>query len=188
MIEKALLFLENQVNGYLKKISGFDNKLSLSNITNNEGKTIIKDLGLTLVNIEEETIGKTQTTYKKDSNDKTYIVNPEIKLNLYLLFTANFGDNDTGYRESLKFLSYVISFFQAKNVFNHQNSPDLDENIERLALSLYSVPFEQQNYLWGSIGAKYLPSVMYKARVITVQADDIKADVYRITESNWVNE
>jgi hypothetical protein len=184
MIDKTLLFIEKQINGYLKNISGFDNKLSLSGITNNEGKTIIKDLGLTLVNIEEETVGKAQTPYKKNDNDSIYIVNPEIKLNLYLLFTANFGDNENGYKESLKFLSYVISFFQAKNFFNHQNSPDLDERIEKLILSLYTLPFEQQNYLWGSIGAKYMPSVMYKVRLITVQADEVKAEVYSITESN----
>jgi len=188
MIERALVLLRDQVNAYLKKMSGFDNKLSLSNLTDDSGQTIIKDLGLSLVNIEEETVGKAQTPYRQTTNDNVYIVNPELKLNLYLLFTANFGDTETAYQESLKFLSYVISFFQARNVFNHQNTPDLDEKIEKLIMELYSIPFEKQNYIWGSLGAKYLPSVMYKARILTIQEDEIKSDVYPITQANWVNQ
>jgi hypothetical protein len=187
MIDKTLVFLVDQINAYLKKISGLENKLNLSNITNNEGKTIIKDLGLTLVNITEETIGKAQVQYRKQDNNSIYSVNPELKLNLFLLFTANFGDNDSSYRESLKFLSYIIQFFQAKNVFHHKNSPELDERIDKLILEIYSLSFEQQNYIWGSMGAKYLPSVMYKVRLLTIQEDETKSEVYPIQAANLVN-
>ena len=33
----------------------------------------------------------------------------------------------------------------------------------------------QQNHLWGALGAKYLPSVIYKVRMIVIQ-EALKAD------------
>lgn len=57
-------------------------------------------------------------------------------------------------------LSFIISFFQNKNVFNHQNSPELDEKIEKIIVDLYTLNLEQQNHLWGALGAKYMPSVV----------------------------
>jgi hypothetical protein len=185
MIHKALIFLRDQTNMYLKKVTGFDQKLTLSNLTDDSGKTIIKDLGLSLVNVEEEVIGKAQIPYRQMSDDNVYLANPPLNLNLYLLITANFGDTESAYQESLKFLSYVIRFFQAKNVFNHINTPDLDENIEKLIMELYSIPFEKQNYIWGSLGAKYLPSVMYKARIVTIMEGDIQLVLPPVKQANW---
>ena len=46
-------------------------------------------------------------------------LNPEIHLNLFVLFISNYGQN---YEKSLKGLSEVIKFFQGKDHFNGQNS------------------------------------------------------------------
>jgi hypothetical protein len=52
----------------------------------------------------------------------------------------------------------------------------LDPGIIKLIVELYTLNFEQQNHLWGFLGAKYMPSVMYKARLLSIQeahaADD----------------
>ena len=166
MINEALTFLKNQVNDYLKVKTGEENKLTTSNIVAQNGESLITDLGLTLVRIEEEKIHKSQKFYQETGNRTTKYVNPEIRLNLYLLFTANFGKN---YQEALKFLSHVVTFFQGKNLFDHQNSPTLHEKIEKLIAELYSMSFEQQNHLWGTLGAKYIPSVMYKVKMLAIQ-------------------
>ncbi len=34
---------------------------------------------------------------------------------------------------------------------------------------MHTPGFEKMNHLWGYLGAKYLPSVMYKVRMITIQ-------------------
>jgi hypothetical protein len=35
-------------------------------------------------------------------------------------------------------------------------------------VELYSLSLEQQNQLWGSLGAKYLPSAIYKVRLVVI--------------------
>ena len=41
--------------------------------------------------------------------------------------------------------------------------------IEKLIVEMISLTFEQQNHMWGTLGAKYLPSVLYKVRMLVVQ-------------------
>ena len=44
--------------------------------------------------------------------------------------------------------------------------------------------FEQQNYLWGMVGGKYLPSVLYKFRLLVIQENTPTEAVSEITEIN----
>jgi hypothetical protein len=114
---------------------------------------------------------KSQVSAVKKNNTVSYL-NPDVKLNLYVMITTNFGD----YSTALKYLSYVISFFQSKFVFDHQSSPKLDLGIEKLIVELYTLTFEQQNYLWSAVGSKLLPSVLYKVRMLVVQENLSKLD------------
>jgi hypothetical protein len=182
MIEKVLLFIKNQVNYYLNLKTGSDDKLELGPLTDNEGKIVVSNLGLTLVNIEEEKLIKNQQPFFRETPQGTIAkVNPKLMVNLYLLFSANFGDDEFGYRESLKFISYVMSFFQTNQVFTPRQFPELDRSVEKLTAELYTMPFEQMNYLWGAIGSKYLTSVMYKLRMIAIHEDEIKSDAPPVT-------
>lgn len=169
MIDKALEVIVGQVNGFLERqkqtLQG--QKIALSNLVDAHGALSIEtdSLGLCLVNIEEERVVKAQVATRKGSDGQIISVNPDIKLNLYVLFAANFTDYKTG----LSHLSAVVRFFQSTNVFTHQNVPGMDVGIEKLAVDLHSLSFEQQNHLWGSLGAKYIPSVLYKIRLVTIQ-------------------
>ncbi len=184
MVEKILLFLKNQLEAYLKKRSGSEGKISLRNITDADGKVLVEDLFLTLVNIEEESVLKNQPHFKETSRGTIAKVNPEVMVNLYLLFSANFGDAEFNYRESLKFISYVMSFFQSRRVFTPNNSPGLDGIVERITIELVSMSFEQQNHLWSMFSTSYMPSVMYKLKVIAIQEGEIKMDAPPITEAS----
>lgn len=174
IIHQALSFLKNQLNSYLKFQLGneYADTAFISNPVGQDGSPAA-DTGdrilLTLTNVEEERIGKVQLPTVKIINGQEVRVHPEIKLNLYILFIANRNK----YEESLKFISHVITFFQSKNVFTPQNSPDLDPQISRLIAELSTVSYEQLNNLWGAIGAKYMPSALYKIRMLTVQSDVI---------------
>jgi hypothetical protein len=66
-------------------------------------------------------------------------------------------------------VSYVIQFFQAKNVFTPENTTELDPRVQKLIIELHPMSFEQQNYLWGMVGGKYLPSALYKFRLLVIQ-------------------
>jgi Pvc16 N-terminal domain len=73
------------------------------------------------------------------------------------------------YKTALEFLSAALRLFQSRNVFTPVDTPSLDGTVERLIVELYSLDFEQQNHLWASLGAKYMPSIMYKVRMLTIQ-------------------
>jgi hypothetical protein len=99
------------------------------------------------------------------------------------LISSNFQNTDADdptddYVEGLKQLSYVISFFQTRNVFTHDNSPtlaSLDPNIQRLTVELYSYSFEQLYNFWTVVGTKYLPSVLYKVKTLFFQSAEVDA-------------
>ncbi len=40
-------------------------------------------------------------------------------------------------------------------------------DIEKLVFEMASITPEQLNNIWGSLGAKYMPSVVYKVRMLT---------------------
>jgi hypothetical protein len=180
MINAALDFFSKEINGYLNHVANTtdDEFIVVSSIVS-DGKLAIPDktMGITLMNIEEDRALKDQRVSVKNMFGDIETRNPDIYLNLYVLISANFNSAETesptlDYLEGLKRLSQVIAFFQGKNVFTQANSPllaTIDKNIERLSAELFSFNFEQMNHFWSIIGHSYLPSVLYKIRVITVQ-------------------
>ena len=47
-------------------------------------------------------------------------------------------------------------------------------NLE-LHMEIHTLNFEQINDLWGSLGGKQVPFVMYKLRVLEVERDSVRA-------------
>ncbi len=166
MIDKALYFLRQEVNTYLKLKTGDDNKISLSAIVNQSGTEVAphNSAGMMLVNVEEERAYRNKGPQAVSTKGYYSFKNPELSLNLYVLFFANHNDH----KEALVLLSYIVQSFQGKNVFDNQESPQLGTDIEQLVVDLYSLSFEQQNQLWASLGAKYIPSVIYRVRMLVV--------------------
>ncbi|ACN14432.1 hypothetical protein HRM2_13210 [Desulforapulum autotrophicum HRM2] len=171
MIDKSLEILKKAVHNYLTGLPQLnitsESTIHLTHVANPDGTLAINDdsLAMTLVNIEEERTIKSQIPFIKTPDGRIIHVNPEIKLNLSVLVSANF----TNYKTGLEYLSGAIHFFQSKNVFTPQDTPDLDPSIEKLIVEMDSLNLEQQHHLWGLLGAKYLPSVLYKIRLIVIQ-------------------
>lgn len=132
---------------------------------------------LSLVNVEEDRVAKQQENYIKTDSGLNY-KNPPTYLNLYILFAVN----RTEYTDSLKWLAYIIQFFQYQNVFTPVSHPALEEKTEKLIVDLYTLNFEQINHLWGTMGGKYIPSVLYKVRQITINEDAVVSGGGIITE------
>lgn len=181
MIHTCLSFLTNELNEYLKVRTGSPtvDRVFLTSVATEGGGVVIPDksVGVSLINIEEDRVYKDQKSTVINSFGNVERLNPEIKLNLYILISANFQnasqeDSSDDYVEGLKQLSFIISFFQAKNVFTPENSPKLaeyDPNLKKLVIELYSYSFEQLYNFWSVVGTKYLPSVLYKIRMLTFQ-------------------
>lgn len=185
MIHSALEFLTQELNAFIKLKVGdpLTARIYLSGVTNEQGIAIPdQSLGLSLINIEEERTNKEQQSRYINSAGKMEKRNPEIQLNLYVLITANFqnklaNNSSDDYVEGLKQLSYAIAFFQSKNVFTPENSPALsgsDPNLSKIVVELYSYSFEQLYNFWSVVGAKYLPSVLYKVKTLRIQENAIQ--------------
>ena len=155
MIEKALKFISDEINSYLKiKDNPAIDGIKLDNIPRLQDQGINPDslnrIILSLVNIEEDRISKNPEDFYRGSDNKIVYKNAPIHLNLYCLFAYNPEENDATtnhLEEALKYISYMIQFFQNRNVFNQSNSPALDLGIEKLLMELNILGFEQFNHL-----------------------------------------
>lgn len=176
MIDTAIKFLSDEVNTYLKKralSSASFGSVIPGQIVDDNGKWLIAadNIGLTLINIEEERILQSQLPDRLYVNGSHIVVPPALKLNLTLLFHTRYTNGN--YEQSLRFLSSVMSFFQAHPSFTADAYPGLDPRIEKLTVEMLSLGSEQLNQIWAYLGSKYLPSVAYRVRLIVLQ--DIEA-------------
>lgn len=178
MINRILTAIKDELNEFVKLKDpinfGLLDIVILSNLVDQDGTLAFTSnnanqtehkIVITLVNIEEEKVFKDQQYFKKTAGDSIITMNSELKIHLQVLFTAY----STSYETALLILGYVISFFQKKNVFINQSSPALNGITAKAIVELQSLTSEQTNHLWGYLGAKYLPSVIYKIRMLTFQ-------------------
>ncbi len=174
MIDDALNFIRDQLTTYLQLkldiLTG--GPIQLANITTLQdggtGSTTVETYNtfLSLVNIEEDRISESQKKYRR-TGGILINENPKVHLNLYVLFAVNLQN----YAESLKRLSLIIQFFQYQNVFTPLNAPALPAGIEKLIFDMVTMSFQDLNNLWGILGSRYLPSVMYKVRMIKISEE-----------------
>jgi hypothetical protein len=179
MIDRAFTFLADEINAFISnkdfRYHGFKVAL-VSDLVDEKGELTYKKLQLpdtgdylllTLINVEEEVIGKAQLPYLKHPDQSYDLLNPELRVNLYMLISAvsDKGESER-YQNCLRVLSYATGFFQFKNVFDTLNSPSLPAGFQKIIVELVTPTFEQQNHIWGGMGAKYMPSILYKIRLL----------------------
>ncbi|PPK88079.1 uncharacterized protein DUF4255 [Neolewinella xylanilytica] len=104
-------------------------------------------------------------------------VNPPICLNLRLLLSANFPGN---YPEALKFLDLLVGYFQNKQVFTPNNTPDFPAGIDKLTVEIENQEQRELNELWGAIGAKLVPSLCIRIRTVPIQHDRVLEEISEV--------
>lgn len=144
-------------------------RLKIGNVSLALDNTLLGDNALTgkailsLVNVEEDKVAKQQQNYVR-SDSSTVYKSPPLYLNMYILFAVNKPEYD----DCLKWLGHIMQFFQHQQVFTPITHPGLDPKIPRIVVDLFSLNFEQVNHLWSTLGGKYMPSVLYKIRQVSV--------------------
>lgn len=175
MIADVLKFLRERLNKALPRDSdGAAEDLFVYAGADKDDAVSFKSgaVSVLLVRIEEENALRPPDLYARPAADGSrQRVEPEIRLNLYVLFVARFPDD---YSRSLHHLSGVIRYFQNHRVFNHENSPELAESVSQLVLELVTPSFAEQNELWGTLRSAYQPSAMYKVRMVVFQDEDAR--------------
>jgi hypothetical protein len=91
------------------------------------------------------------------------------------MFAATFSG--VNYPEALKFISQTIAFFQGRPVIDHQNTPDLDPRIDKLMLDIENLNAAELSNLWGILRGTYMPSILYRMRMVTIDAGQWTAQV-----------
>ena len=147
-------YVENQTSSQL------EDKVVLANLINQDGSVgIPKDtIAMTLINIAKD---DTKGGYP---NRDQYGQGP-VNINLYIMFSAYFNT----YMEALKHIEYVLRWFQLKSVYTLINTPNLPVQVgNSLNIELIKMDFDQLSHLWGMLGGKYIPSVVYRMRTISI--------------------
>lgn len=168
MLDIALQFLIDELNTYVLTRTGSNSAVvTMSKVVDEAGKYAIENdtVGAAIINIEEERTLKSHLPEYNNIHGQHVIVEPGLKLNLYILFAANFNR----YNMSLKYLSWVLTYFQSHPYFTSETCPALDPGIQKLVVELQSLSYEQLNQIWAFIGGKQLPSVVYRVRMVTIQ-------------------
>ena len=176
MIDQVMMLLRDELDAYiqgLEKPEPAKDFVALKPLLKKDGQIALDEgtLGLTLVNIEEERIHRQPGPIRTRDGNQVAYANPPIMLRLFFLVTAY--DTPDNYAAALKLLSYAISFFNTHNLFTPDTQPAMNPQLEQLSLELHSLNMEQVNQLWGAMGAKYLPSVMYLAKLAPIDAKQI---------------
>lgn len=182
MLDKAIRFLQERI--ITDQFNGESPEPVIRGaILNEKGEPQlgVGEVGLMIANIDEERIFKAQLQKQKRTDNDIEVANPEIKLNFYLLVASNPGTTVNSYDTALKRLSEVITYFQGTSYFDKTDYPALDP-IEYLVVELYSLSFEMQNQLWASLGAKYMPSVVYKIKLVVIDRGFLGAKQKAILE------
>lgn len=183
MLDVAISHIVNQVNQHLMRIDERDEKVVVvSNILEQDGTVaahVNDKIVVSLVNIEKDTV-PFQTQKLSSNGLRSLATNPPIYFNLYLMFASYFSGSN--YPEGLKYIAKTINYFQAQNVFDRQNSPGMDSGIEKLILDIENLDLNDLSNLWGILSGKYLPSVLYKVRMVTVDANAVKDQISGVTK------
>lgn len=167
-MDRVLEFLASELNAYLRARTGsMSDKVKLSSIVDDAGKYAIDEdsVGMTIINIEEDRVVKDQLRDFKVRGGQHVSTQPKLKLNLFVMCSANFKKYD----QALKYITHILTFFQARPVFAPETYPGLGSDIERLVIELQKLNYDQLNQIWAYIGGKQLPSVVYRIGMISLQ-------------------
>ncbi len=173
LLKKSLDLLRLTVNDYVDSTP--EGIIEIVNIAAlNDGDDFLESsfpIILSIVNIQEDTVARNPYLYEKkvDNSTPDKYLNPAQHLNVSILFTAYSKEQkqDT-YLEGINKLEGVIRCFQQQNVYTMEGT--------KLILDLQSQNINELNQLWSMLGNKYMPSVLYKMRMLTIQHDPVEGD------------
>ena len=168
MISSALSSVADELNQFIRlKFQLGDDRVLLSNLMNLDGSVAVKEINnliLSVINIEEDKIAYSKSKLGPSIGEKL-----PVYLNVSILVSANFDPKRN--KEALRFLSAAVSFFEQKKVFTPTDTPSLDGGIDKIIFEIFNLDFKEISSVFGALGSKYLPSVVYKMRMVCIEED-----------------
>ncbi len=172
MMGNAIKHVADELNMYISLRLGNTpdvRKVYLSTIVDPEGKVTIEEENvvlLTLIDVRQDSVTPPYgRVNQRQPNGLEYQVNASLfAVNLYLLFSCYFPSDP---QTALNYLSFVLNFFTVKPSFDPQNTPGLTPGIDRLTFEMETQDFQEKSHMWGLVGSNYIPSALYKMRMIS---------------------
>jgi hypothetical protein len=176
MIADVLALLKDHLNAKMQADGGWDdpdppvvfpveNGASSSRFAQDK-------VSILLVNIERDnTFRPADPHLAIGGNGERVRVAPPLSLHLFVLFAARYVD----YIEGLRRLSQVVENFQGVPTIDRDTAPELDARIEKLVLELVTPSLTEQRDLWCVLRASYLPSALYRVKLVTFESAGVPA-------------
>lgn len=184
MIAAAITGIAGQLNQSLRRsFKVGEDLVVVSNLTEPDGNLVSQvsnKLALFLVNLEKDTLPYRPSALSHANMGRAGLSQAPVHLNLMLMFAATFSG--TNYPEALKFISHTIGFFQSRPLFDHQNTPELDPRIDKLMLDIENLGISDLSNLWGILGGKYMPSVLYRMRMVAIDSGQLSGQAPYVSQ------
>lgn len=168
MISAAINHLAQHLNQFLRRTHQLgDDIVVVSNLQSAKGEPAngtANKVVVCLINIEKDTMPQ-QGVPAASLRGRIGVFSRPLFLNLEIVVAANFSDKN--YAEALTYISSAIACFHQTPVFDRQLTPDLHRDIEKLLLDIENLSHHELSNIWGMLSGRYLPSVLYKVRMIS---------------------
>jgi hypothetical protein len=178
MIQHVLPIVVDELNEYLKsKFNAIEDKALLSGIVDQDGSLAVETSNkiiATLVYIDRDNTTKGGPMNQFASGSFSEYA-PPVNINLTIMFSALFNKNH--YAEALRHISGVLYFFQQKPLFTASNTPKLSRHVEKVHFDLQSISPNDLMNIYSMLGAKYMPSVLYKMRMLTFSQETLISEL-----------
>lgn len=169
MIDVALSIIVNRLNQQLASPeTAPEDAVMLMDFADSSGPApeAQDKLVLLVSNITEDTVTRGLARSGFDQNLRK---RDPVGLIIQIVVAANY--EPSRYARGLQALSRAVEFFQANPVFDRNNSPDMaGKGIERLSVEMESLGNDAVSQLWGVLGGRYLPSVVYQIRTVSIDS------------------
>lgn len=175
MIDRAASLISNRLNQYVAAATNApEPDVVLMNV--HDGAAPVAEaqdkLAVFVVNISQDTISR-KAGFKSGGASVTREQAP-LNLYIHLMVAANF--EPTKYSRALNTLSLAVQFFQANPIFDPRNAPEMNgSGIEKLSVEMESLDLEGMSNVWGVLGGRYLPSVLYRIRTVSIDSGAVIA-------------
>jgi hypothetical protein len=184
MIEGTISFIEDSLNTYLQDKMNFkEERVISSNLVEQDGSVAIRydnRVVISLVDLDQEPALKNSGRMEIGATGTSKSVLPPVNLNLFIMFSCFFTSDN--YKEGLKYLSNIIRFFQGRPLFTSQSHPQLNTyGIEKLSFEIYHPDYQARNNMWTILGIKYLPSIIYKVKMLSLSDRLVKEELPAIS-------
>jgi hypothetical protein len=179
MIDRALEVVAARLNQHLRyRLQSDEDLVVIANVVGSDGTPaaeIDDKLALFVVNIEKDALTQSGRVAAIGAGGRVAQRHEPLHLNVYVMLAAGYGAGNYG--QALKLVSHAMRYLQANPVLDHRTAPELDHGLERLVLDVENLGTQELSHLWGVLGGRYLPSVLYRMRTVVLLPDGVVGEV-----------